>query len=70
MPSGVLGAVDVHDRIGVAVSHAQTLQVRHLLHVLGVADRVQLSREALRDWQNETRGMMREISRMVATVPA
>jgi stearoyl-CoA desaturase (delta-9 desaturase) len=33
-----------------------------------VAERVQLSREALRDWQDETRGMMREIRRTVAAV--
>jgi stearoyl-CoA desaturase (delta-9 desaturase) len=31
-----------------------------------VANRVQLSRKALRAWQNETRGTMRELSRMVA----
>ena len=30
-----------------------------------VADRVQLSREALNQWQDETRAMMREIRRMV-----
>ena len=29
-----------------------------------VADRVQVSREVLRDWQSETRGIMRELSRM------
>jgi stearoyl-CoA desaturase (delta-9 desaturase) len=34
-----------------------------------VADRVQLSREALNHWQDETRAMMREIRRMVEAVP-
>jgi stearoyl-CoA desaturase (delta-9 desaturase) len=32
-----------------------------------VSDRVHVSREALREWQDETRGMMRELSRMVAS---
>jgi hypothetical protein len=31
-----------------------------------VVDRVQLSRATLRDWQRETRSLMRELSRMVA----
>jgi stearoyl-CoA desaturase (delta-9 desaturase) len=35
-----------------------------------VADRVELSRKMLRDWQTETREMMRELRVMVATVAA
>ncbi|MBC8126042.1 MAG: fatty acid desaturase, partial [Gloeobacteraceae cyanobacterium ES-bin-144] len=35
-----------------------------------VADRVQLSREVLRDWQNETRSIMRELRRMASSLPA
>jgi stearoyl-CoA desaturase (delta-9 desaturase) len=35
-----------------------------------VADRVQLSREVLNHWQEETRSTMREISRMVSALPA
>ena len=34
-----------------------------------VADRVHVSRDAMRDWQNETRAMMRELSRVVSAVP-
>ena len=35
-----------------------------------IAERVQLSREALNRWQNETRGIMREISRIQLLTPA
>jgi transcription termination factor NusB len=35
-----------------------------------ISERVQLSREVLNRWQNETRGIMREISRMQVLVPA
>jgi len=35
-----------------------------------VADRVELSRQVLRDWQIETRGMMRELTRLMNSVPA
>jgi stearoyl-CoA desaturase (delta-9 desaturase) len=35
-----------------------------------VADRVQLSREVLNHWQQETRSTMREISRMMSALPA
>jgi stearoyl-CoA desaturase (delta-9 desaturase) len=35
-----------------------------------VADKVHLSREALHQWQDETREMMREIRRMVSALPA
>jgi transposase len=33
-----------------------------------VADRVHLSREVLREWQNETRATMREITRVTASL--
>jgi SMC interacting uncharacterized protein involved in chromosome segregation len=35
-----------------------------------ISERVQLSREALNRWQNETRGIMREISRIRLLSPA
>jgi hypothetical protein len=35
-----------------------------------VTNRVQLSREVLKDWQNETRSLMREIRRTYASVSA
>ena len=35
-----------------------------------ISERVQLSREALNRWQNETRGIMREISRIQLLTPA
>jgi hypothetical protein len=35
-----------------------------------ISERVQLSREVLNRWQNETRGIMREISRIQLLTPA
>jgi len=54
------------------VAHEMVERLAANYHELekSVAERVQVSRESLQEWQSETRRTMREISRMVSALPA
>jgi stearoyl-CoA desaturase (delta-9 desaturase) len=73
---------DLQER-GVTSTHEAALRARDAVNDIvermstnyheletAVSDRVQLSREVLNQWQSETRAMMREVARMVDSVPA